>query len=108
PNGVCTSVMQPTGDAVPEGSQVLGIPAADVLTRTKVLRSLKLLVEIVIPQPQKRPVAVNRGFRNDPGFVYVVVLECVVGNAVNGLVAVMMATRTTRAALRYFGGKDLP
>src|SRR5437763_756147 len=76
-------MVQPPGHTVPEGPQVLGVAAADILPRAKILRRRKWLMQIVVTQSKKYAVAAHGRFGNHPRLVDVVVLERGVHHAID-------------------------
>src|SRR3954454_3184792 len=85
---------------------MLGVAAANVLPSANILRSLEFLEEVIVRQPQEWTITVNRGFANDTRFVDVEILESVVGNPIDSLVAVVMATGASASTLVNFIGEE--
>src|SRR5262245_24069337 len=100
-------MMQPSGNAVPECPKMFGVPAADILTATFILRRTKRSEEIVIRKSREGTVVVDGSLTHDSWFVNVVILEGVVGFAVCDPVAIVMAACASGAARVHFRRENL-
>ena len=93
-------IVQVARHRIPDGAEMLGIAAAEILRGADVLWRLEFGEEIIVLRSIERTLTVDRALADHSRFVDVVVLEGVVQDAVRKDVAVVMAVGAARAARR--------